>query len=119
MQSILSQMLSVISELKPIVHYFLHFVFPIFIALLFFNKPKGNWKKVYAIFMLCMLIDIDHLWANPIFDATRCSVGFHFLHSYPAIAIYALLLAFKKTRTIAIGLLFHILTDFIDCFYPH
>lgn len=63
-----------------------------------------------------MLVDLDHLFATPIFDSNRCSVGFHYLHSYIAIGIYSISLFFKKTRIIAIGLLFHMLTDYIDCY---
>lgn len=65
-----------------------------------------------------MLVDVDHLAATDIFDSNRCSVGFHFLHSYPAIAIYGLFFLFSKNQTIkviALGLLFHMLTDVIDC----
>lgn len=62
-----------------------------------------------------MLVDVDHLWANPIFDPGRCSINFHPLHSYWAMAVYFVLLFFKKTRIVAVGLLFHMLTDFIDC----
>jgi phosphatidylglycerophosphate synthase len=45
----------------------------------------------------------------------RCSINFHILHSHFAILIYLLLSYFKKFRIIAIGLLLHMLTDFIDC----
>ena len=62
-----------------------------------------------------MLIDADHLLAIPVFDPLRCSVGFHPLHSYFVIVIFIVLLFFPKTRIIAIGLLFHIFTDFLDC----
>ncbi len=62
-----------------------------------------------------MLVDLDHLLANPIFDPNRCSIGFHPLHSYYAIGFYFLLLAFPKSRVIAVGLLFHMLTDYVDC----
>lgn len=62
-----------------------------------------------------MLVDLDHLLANPIFDPSRCSIGFHPLHSYYAIAVYFILLLFPKSRIIAVGLLFHMLTDYIDC----
>ncbi len=63
-----------------------------------------------------MLVDVDHLLANPVFDAHRCSVGFHPLHSYPAILVYLLGGVFLKGnyRMIAVGLLFHMLTDFQD-----
>jgi hypothetical protein len=62
-----------------------------------------------------MLIDLDHLLATPIFDPGRCSINFHPLHSYWATAVYVVLLFFKKTRIIAVGLLFHLFTDFLDC----
>ena len=92
----------------------MHFLVPGIIAFLFF---KYNWKKAWFIFILTMLVDLDHLIANPIFDATRCSINFHPLHSYYAISIYFILVSFKRTRLIAIGLLFHMLTDFLDCFW--
>ena len=98
--------------LQPIIHYGLHLIFPVLIAFIFFRK---NWKQVYLIFLATMLIDLDHLIAQPIFEPTRCSINFHPLHSYWAIGIYFLGLFFKKTRIIAIGLLFHIITDWIDC----
>jgi hypothetical protein len=63
-----------------------------------------------------MLVDLDHLLANPIFQKNRCSINFHPLHSYFAIGIYFTGLLFKKTRIIALALLFHMLTDFIDCY---
>ena len=63
-----------------------------------------------------MLVDIDHLLANPIFAVNRCSINFHPLHTYYAIGIYFVGLLFKKTRILAIALVFHMLTDFIDCY---
>lgn len=98
---------------KFIIHYSLHFIVPFFIAYFFFRK---NWKTVYIIFLLSMLVDLDHLLANPIFDKTRCSINYHPLHSYIAIGIYTLGLFIKKTRILCFALLFHMLTDFIDCF---
>ncbi len=95
-----------------IIHYSLHFIAPAFIA--YWYTPK-KWKKSYLILLATMLIDLDHLVADPIFDPNRCSIGFHPLHSYLALAIYATLLFPKKTRLVAIGLLFHLLTDWIDC----
>ena len=64
-----------------------------------------------------MLVDADHLLAKPVFDPTRCSIGYHPLHSYYAIAVYVVLLYFPKTRIIATGLLLHMLTDFQDCLW--
>ncbi len=100
--------------LRFILHYGMHFLAPGIIAYLFF---KQKWKKVWILFMLTMLVDLDHLIANPIFDATRCSLNYHPLHSYYAIAIYSLLLLSPKSRIIAIGLLFHMFTDFVDCLW--
>lgn len=64
-----------------------------------------------------MLVDLDHLLANPIFDPNRCSINFHPLHTYWAIGLYVVLLFFKRTRIIGIGLLMHMLTDQIDCWW--
>ncbi|MFK5879490.1 MAG: DUF6122 family protein [Flavobacteriaceae bacterium] len=98
--------------LKFFIHYGLHLIFPVFIALFFFRK---QWIKVYVIFLLTMLVDLDHLLANPIFDPNRCSINFHPLHSYIAIGIYFVGLFFKKTRIVAIALLLHMLADWLDC----
>ncbi|UAB75740.1 DUF6122 family protein [Mesoflavibacter sp. SCSIO 43206] len=97
---------------KPIIHYGIHFLLPLIIALFLF---KNQWKKAYVIMILGMLIDLDHLLATPIFAPNRCSINFHPLHSYYAIAIYILLLIPKKTRLIGLGLVIHILADSVDC----
>ncbi|MAX71046.1 MAG: hypothetical protein CMC76_08090 [Flavobacteriaceae bacterium] len=94
------------------IHYGIHFGLPLLIAVLFF---RSFWLKAYGIMLLGMLIDLDHLLANPIFDSNRCSINFHPLHSYYAIVIYCLLLIPKKTRLLGIGLIIHILADTTDC----
>ncbi|WP_460189201.1 DUF6122 family protein [Urechidicola sp. KH5] len=99
-------------NLKFIIHYGLHFIAPLLIAYLFYKK---QWMKVSLILVTTMLVDLDHLWANPIFDPNRCSIGFHPLHSYPAIAMYLIGLIQKKTRIVAIGLLLHMFADWMDC----
>ncbi len=99
--------------MQQILHYFLHLIFPLFIAYYFF---KSNWKRAYLIMLTTMLVDLDHLFATPVFDPCRCSIGFHPLHSYIAIIIYGLLLFPVKTRIIALGLLMHMAIDWIDCF---
>ena len=69
--------------------------------------------------IVTMLIDLDHLFANPIFDINRCSIGFHPLHSFYAITIYLLMLLIPNmyVRIIATGLILHIMTDFQDCLW--
>jgi len=62
-----------------------------------------------------MLIDLDHLLANPIYDASRCSINFHPLHGFIPIFIYILICFIPKLRYIGIGLMIHIVLDSIDC----
>jgi len=98
--------------MRPLIHYGIHFAVPVFIALWFY-RPK--WILA-SIVMLCgILIDFDHVLASPMFDPNRCSINFHPLHSYYAIAIYVLLLIPKKTRWIGLGLSIHIIADVVDC----
>ena len=99
--------------IQPIVHYTMHFIMPLAIARLFY---KPHWLKAYVILLLTMLVDADHLLASPVFAPCRCSIGFHPLHSYVAIGIYMLGLLPAKTRLVAIGLLFHMATDALDCY---
>lgn len=100
--------------IRFIAHYGIHFLVPVAIG--YFGFPK---KRILAITILLagILIDIDHLWAEPFFDPNRCSIGFHFLHSYWAIGLYTLLLCFKKTRIFGLALMLHILADLVDCLF--
>lgn len=102
--------------LREFVHYFLHIIFPAVIAYMFFRK---EWKKAYLIMLATMLVDVDHVFANPIFDPNRCGVGFHPLHTYPMIALYFLGIIFLKGnyKIIAVGLFFHMFTDFQDFYF--
>lgn len=86
---------------------------PIFVAFYFF---KGQSIKIAVLLILGILIDIDHLVASPIFDPDRCSINFHPLHSYWAIALYIALLFFRKTRIIGLALVIHIIADTLDCY---
>lgn len=95
-----------------LIHYSLHFIAPLGIAYLY--SPK-KWRNAYLVLLATMLVDLDHLLASPIFDPDRCSIGFHPLHSYYAILIYLFLLFPKRSRLVAIGLLFHMITDGLDC----
>ncbi len=99
-----------------IIHYSLHFLFPGVVAYTFFRK-NHNWKIVWLIMALTILVDLDHLIATPIFDPTRCSIGFHPLHSYYAIGIYFILAFFPRFRIIMVSLLLHMATDYQDCLW--
>ena len=91
---------------RTLVHYALHLVFPL----------------VDLLLLSTMLIDVDHLWARPIFDPNRCSVGTHLLHSYPMVGLYVVMLFLPYERwglpwwlrVLAVGLTLHILTDWQD-----
>lgn len=100
--------------LQGMVHYGLHFLVPALLAWCFF---RNDWKRAWLIMAATIIVDLDHLLATPIFDPQRCSIGFHPLHTWPAIATYTLLLFPSKTRIVAVGLLFHMLTDWQDCLW--
>ena len=103
--------------LQSIVHYSLHFLV---IGLLAYLYDPRQWKKYWLVLLATMLVDLDHLVADPIFEAGRCSIGFHPLHSEVMIAVYLLGTLFIKHRIlklIFIGLLFHMFTDSVDCIW--
>ncbi len=104
----------VLNILQTLTHFSLHILAPGLIAYLFF---RSNWRKVWLIMLATMLIDVDHLLADPIFSPTRCSINFHPLHTYWAMIVYLVLTFFRKTRIIAIGLILHIVADSIDCLW--
>ena len=103
--------------MQILIHYLLHFGVPLLIALIFFKK---DWKRVYLIFIATMLVDLDHLFANPIFDPNRCSINFHPLHTYYAFLIYIIFIFLRKPlNIIGIGLILHMITDLIDCLFMY
>jgi hypothetical protein len=100
---------------RQLIHYSLHLIFPFFVARLLFKK---HWKIAGTLMLSTMLIDIDHLLANPIFDPNRCSIGFHPLHTLWALIAYLLLLLIPswKWRAFGFGCILHLGTDYLDCF---
>ena len=98
--------------LQTLAHYGTHIFLPLVVALVFF---PNRWKTAFFIMLSCILIDIDHVLATPIFNPNRCSINYHPLHSYWAIGVYFLMPVFKKTRLLGIGLLIHIIADLVDC----
>ena len=93
-------------------HIALHLIIPLIIALIVYPRA---WKKSYLIFLSALLIDLDHLLATPIYDATRCSIGFHPLHTALPMMLYAFALLHPKTKLLGIGLCLHVILDSIDC----
>jgi hypothetical protein len=111
------------------IHILLHFIIPFFAAFLFY---KSRMWRVFLILIATMLVDLDHLLADPVYDPNRCSIGFHPLHSAPLITIYVILFCLpflpeKFTRKlvnknmldllhlIGLGLVIHMALDWLDC----
>ena len=110
-------------------HIAFHFIVPLLIAWVCYRR---EWRLASLLLIATMLVDLDHLLANPIYDPNRCSIGFHPLHTLPAIVLYVLLFAlpwlyrhYKKTprwpraawviQLIGLGLLIHMALDWSDC----
>jgi len=96
------------------VHYGIHFLVPIAVALLFY---KNNLRYAIVVLLAGILIDLDHLWATPIFDPDRCSINFHPLHSYWAMVVYLGMLWFKRWRIFGLAACIHLLADTADCLF--
>lgn len=97
---------------RAALHLLLHLVVPAAAARLWF-RPR--WRRAWLIMLATMLVDLDHLLARPIYAPDRCSIGFHPLHTAPAIAAYAALLLPSPTRLVGLGLLIHMALDGVDC----
>ena len=93
-------------------HLGLHFLVPLVVALAFY---RSRWLLALAMMLLAFVIDIDHLLADPIYDPTRCSMGFHPLHTLIPVGCYLAIFAHERTRIFGLGLLIHVALDSIDC----
>lgn len=98
--------------MRAALHVLLHFLLPLALALVAF-RPR--WQRATAVLWATLLVDLDHLLARPIYAPDRCSLGFHPLHTAPALLIYVLLAAHPRTRLVGVGLLLHMALDGTDC----
>ena len=96
---------------RTIIHMTLHFLVPFMVAK---TVWKENWFSPFIIMALTIAVDFDHLLADPIFDPNRCGLGFHPLHSWPAIAVYLVAIFSSRLRIVALGLLIHMGLDGTD-----
>lgn len=115
------------------IHLAAHFVVPIVVALIFY---RPGWRAAALIMLATMVVDVDHLLADPIYDPDRCSIGFHPLHTPLAIwvwgALFCVPLVLSTARWyrsgeaglegwsrvvhhVGAGLLIHMALDWIDC----
>lgn len=110
-------------------HLALHVVVPLLVTLAFY---RSRWREALLILLATMVVDVDHLLADPIYDPARCSIGFHPLHTLPAIAVYVALFvaplvvgrtedrkqlgpAAWRLHLVGLGLLIHMALDALDC----
>ena len=109
-------------------HIALHFVVPAGLALAI---DRERWLRTWLILVATMLVDVDHLLADPVYDPARCSIGFHPLHTTPAIVAYGLVLFGPRAlnaigalrdeaiiwmlQLVGLGLIVHMVLDGIDC----
>ena len=112
-------------------HLLLHLAVPIAVALTVY-RPR--WRSAALVMIATMVVDVDHLLADPIYDPERCSIGFHPLHTAPAIVVYAVLFAIpllhawrardasaslrdpgRVVHLAGLGLLIHMALDALDC----
>ncbi len=94
------------------IHLVLHILALAVVTAAFFHK---HWQKAFLILIVTMLVDADHVLADPIYDPSRCSIGFHPLHEPFLIGLYAILWFFPHTRLVGLGLVIHMALDSIDC----
>ena len=99
---------------RTIIHVILHFFVPFTVAKLVW---KEKWIRQFLIMLFTNTVDLDHLFAEPIFDQDRCSIGKHPLHSWLAICVYISCLLSPHLRILSLGLLIHMTLDGIDCLF--
>ena len=99
--------------LRFLLHYGIHLLLPVAVGLMFYKEYR---IKAILILLAGIVLDVDHLVTDPIFDPNRCSINFHPLHSYWAIAAYVSLLFYSKTRMFGVAFLIHMLADSTDCY---
>ncbi|MDN3645528.1 DUF6122 family protein [Pontixanthobacter aestiaquae] len=102
--------------LQLISHYAGHFLVPFLLGRLFWRE---HWLKAGLLICATIVIDVDHVLADPIFDPNRCSIGFHPLHTWPAALVYGALLLVPRwwARAIGLGCLLHLAVDAVDCVF--
>ena len=115
--------------LPAMLHIALHVAVPVLVALMLYRR---HWRLATLTLIATMLVDLDHLVADPIYDPERCSIGLHPLHTTLAIVCYAVLFSLplmlrrkaaipalratgRTLHLIGLGLLIHMALDWTDC----
>ncbi|WP_372764915.1 DUF6122 family protein [Litorivivens sp.] len=93
-------------------HLVLHVMVPLLVAVVFY---RSNWRRALLVMLATMLVDVDHLLAEPVYDPQRCSIGFHPLHQAVVFPLYLALCFLPRTRLVGLGLSIHMILDGVDC----
>ena len=103
-----------IESVQSILHYSGHWLIPFLIAAVIWGQ---KWVIAGLTITMANLIDLDHLFANPVFDPERCSIGFHLLHGWQAMVFYTLMIFLPKwwVKALGIGAMWHLAVDYGDC----
>lgn len=119
-----------LNENRAILHMVLHGLVPLVVA--WTCAKGGDFKFALLIMLATMVVDVDHLFATPIYQADRCSILFHPLHQVWAFVIYAVmviwpLLLYGMNKPIkdwqrvmgwaGLGLIIHMVLDGLDCIW--
>ncbi|MEM1128319.1 MAG: DUF6122 family protein [Bacteroidota bacterium] len=115
-------------SLSAVLHVALHVIVPLGVAWVLY-RPR--WRLAATIMVTTMVVDLDHLLADPIYDPARCSIGFHPLHTGSAALAYGLMWALPLVlrsrlegpreeaaycvHLVGLGLLIHLALDGLDC----
>jgi hypothetical protein len=112
-----------------LIHLLLHLAVPLLVARVCYPT---RWRFAAFVMLATMVVDVDHLLADPIYDPARCSIGFHPLHTTAPIIFYGVLAvlplvvrqrtvgmrlnrAIEILHLVGVGLLIHMALDAVDC----
>jgi len=123
-------MLEYLNEYRSVIHLLLHVLVPGMVALVIAKFTELNAWKVLLILVLTMLVDADHLLADPIYAPNRCSIMFHPLHTFWPMVVYGVMTIWPLFKTflgrsnaytdkmvglVGLGLVIHMVLDYTDC----
>ena len=97
--------------LRPLLHIAAHVLVPALVAR--FAVRERRWRA-FVVLVATMLVDLDHLLADPVYDPDRMSLGFHPLHRWEVQPVYVLLALWPRTRLVGVGLVIHMVLDGLD-----
>jgi len=105
-------------------HILLHIALPLLVAVVIWRR---HWLYSFLWMLGAMVIDLDHLLADPIYDPERCSIGFHPLHSTYAVVFYVVVLFSswfwtsnvwrERVQLFLLGVGLHLFLDATDCVF--